>query len=361
MSTYDKYAVKESLEPENIYDILEYFGAEPEDHEDFIICRTICHNGDSHKLYYYKQNQLFKCYTKCQDAFDIFELVQKVKQVDLNAAIFYVVNFCNLQSYIQETEIDDESLDSWKMFNRSKKNQETKEKVAEKTKIVLPEYEKEILNFFPQPRILGWEKEGISKEVCDFMNIRYDPINGGILIPHVDENNRLVGIRERTLVKENEIYGKYRPFRLNNQLYNHPLAFSLYGLYHAKENIRATGVALVFESEKAVLQTITMLGLANNIAVAVCGSSISKYQIDLLKESGAREICIGFDRDFKEIGDDEYYKTIERLQKIYDRYNAFSNFSFLFDKKGDKLEYKMSPTDAGKEKFLYLWKNRVFL
>lgn len=53
---YDKVKVKESIEPENVYDILEYFGAEPEMYSDYIISRTICHNGigeGSKKLYYY--------------------------------------------------------------------------------------------------------------------------------------------------------------------------------------------------------------------------------------------------------------------------------------------------------------------
>ena len=48
------------------------------------------------------------------------------------------------------------------------------------------------------------------------------------IIPHYDINNNLIGIRERTLIKENEVYGKYRPAYLNGKLYNHPLSFSLY-------------------------------------------------------------------------------------------------------------------------------------
>ena len=59
---YDKAKVKESIEPENVYDILEYFGAEPEMYSDYIISRTICHNGigeGTKKLYYYFENSMF--------------------------------------------------------------------------------------------------------------------------------------------------------------------------------------------------------------------------------------------------------------------------------------------------------------
>ena len=37
--------------------------------------------------------------------------------------------------------------------------------------------------------------------------ICFDPKNYGIVIPHFDINNNLVGIRERTLIDENEKYG----------------------------------------------------------------------------------------------------------------------------------------------------------
>ena len=91
--SYSKDSVKRKLDIEDIYTLLEYFGAEPEYNGDNIVCKTICHNGDSRKLYYYENTSLFTCYTHC-GSFDIFELVQKVKGLDdLNNAIFFVVNF----------------------------------------------------------------------------------------------------------------------------------------------------------------------------------------------------------------------------------------------------------------------------
>lgn len=113
--------------------------------------------------------------------------------------------------------------------------------------------------------------------------------------------------------------------------------------------------------EKSVLQVTNYLGTANNIAVAVCGSSISKYQFDLLLDSGAKEVCIGFDADYQKIGDEDWEKVIKKLQNIYSKYKAYANISFLFDSSGLLLGYKQSPTDAGKEVFMELWKNRIFL
>lgn len=355
--SYDKYQVKEALELEDVFSILESLQAEPEMHDDYITALTICHGGDSRKLYYYDNTKLLRCYSGSCGSMDIFELIQKVKGFDLNEAVYYVVQFFNLQYRLEEVDESDTTED-WKIL---RKWQELSAIKINYDKVVLPEFDRGILKHYPQPRIKAWEKEHISKEVCDFFDIRYDPINGGILIPHVDEDNRLIGIRERTLVQENEVYGKYRPWKHGPDMFNHPLAFNLYGYYQAKDNIRSSGVAIVMESEKSVLQLCNYLGLANNIGVAMCGSSLSKYQLQMLLDAGANEICIGFDADYENLYDNDWKQFIDKMEKFYFKYNGYVNISFLVDKTGKELGYKNSPTDCGKETFMKLWRDRVFL
>ena len=83
------------------------------------------------------------------------------------------------------------------------------------------EYDRSILEKFSYPRILRWEKEGISKEVSRRNLIGYYPGGEQITIPHFDENSRLIGIRGRTLGEEDaERYGKYRPY-VNGFIYIH--------------------------------------------------------------------------------------------------------------------------------------------
>lgn len=352
--SFDKDLVKQQLDIEDINSLLEELGGEPELYDDKIIAKTICHNGDSHKLYYYDNTALFHCYTHCGDAFDIFDLVSKVKDIDLNTSVFYIVNFFNLQHKIDEVE-DENLTEDWKLF---KKYQNINDIIVNNDKIELPSIDPVVIAHYPQPRYSNWEKEFISKEVCDYMNIRYNPISGGILIPHYDENGRMIGVRERTLLQENEKYGKYRPIKLGGKMRNHPLGFNLYGLDKAKDRINELGVAMVFESEKAVLQTMSYLGTKNNIAVGMCGSSLSNYQFHLLLDAGAKEICIGIDRDFKELYDDEYFKVLRKMEKMYQKYSPSCNISFMFDTKG-LTGYKMSPTDCGKNIFMDLWRERL--
>ena len=137
---YSVEDVKEQLELEDIITLLDHFGAEPEQRGDYIVARTICHDGDSRKLYYYENDGmgLFQCYTHC-GSFDVFELVQKVKHLDdLNSAVYFVVNFLNLQSQLEEVD-DQEYTEDWKYFQKQARIQEEEEK--EEQKLILPEYD----------------------------------------------------------------------------------------------------------------------------------------------------------------------------------------------------------------------------
>lgn len=350
---YSKEQVKENIELEDVYILLDFFGAEPEMFDDYIIAKTVCHNGDSRKLFYYENTSLFRCYTHC-GTFDIFEFIQKVKGIDdLNAAIYFVVQFLNLQHSIDDL---DESLynnEDWKIFNRYEKISELN---VNTSKLELPEYDISMLQYYPKPRIIPWEKDGISKEVCDYMNICYDPVDGNIIIPHFDIDGRCIGIRQRTLVQEQEKWGKYRPWHKCN----HPLSFNLYGLDNAKDRIADMQTAIIVESEKSVLQYESYFGTANNICVAVCGSSISQYQFQLLQELGIKEMVIAFDRDYNDYQSKESLEIQEKIAKVANKFAAYVNVSVLLDKE-NLLDYKASPLDCGKDAFLYLFKNRIMI
>ena len=68
--------IKNELTIEQVYDLLMSYGGDPVIKGGLIISRTICHGGYSHKLYYYENTKLFKCYTDCLDSFDIYELIK---------------------------------------------------------------------------------------------------------------------------------------------------------------------------------------------------------------------------------------------------------------------------------------------
>ena len=92
MKKYDKDKIKNSLSIEQVFDLVSELGGEPFMQNGYLTAQTICHNhpGDgSRKLYYYDNTKLFRCYTECNDTFDIFELVCKVKNIAQEYKIRY--------------------------------------------------------------------------------------------------------------------------------------------------------------------------------------------------------------------------------------------------------------------------------
>lgn len=374
----DKDKIKNSLSIEQVFNLVAEFGGEPTMRQGYFISATICHNhpGEgSHKLYYYENTKLFRCYTECNDTFDIFELVTKIKNQQgavkeyytedgqtltrewiLPDSVKFVANYFNLINFANDFFDSQLNLHDWEILNKYEENNlKNQDKIAE-----LHIFDDKILAHLPQPRFVDWENEGISRDICKSRKIYYDPRTHGIVIPHYDINNNLIGIRERTLVKEYEKYGKYRPAILNGIMYNHPLGFNLYNINNSKDNIKLLHTAIVFEGEKSCLKYASYFGIDNDISVAVCGSALIDYQVNLLIAAGAKEIVVAFDKQYQETGDKEWKGLVEKYYSFKNKYGNLINISFIWDKE-NILNYKDSPIDQGKDIFIKLFINRIFV
>jgi hypothetical protein len=359
---YDKDELKQKLEIEQIYDLLENFGAEPEYSENGLIARTICHNleGGSRKLYYYNNTKLFKCYSGCPEpSFDVFELCIKVEKLrknldwELYDAMDYVASYFGFEGIQQEEK--ENSLVDWLYFDKHHFSLELHKDLIPQLK----EYNPIILTRFAYPRILRWEKEGISAAVAKENLVGYYPGGEQITIPHFNIEGKLIGIRGRSLAEdEANRYGKYRPLTVNGVMYSHPLSMNLYNLNNSKDNIRKMRSAVIFESEKSCMQFTSYYGRDGDISVACCGSSISSYQVDLLRSLGVQEIIIAFDRDFMEIGDQEFKRLKAKLIHLNSKYGTRVKVTAIFDKEMI-LPHKASPIDAGPQVFEKLLKERI--
>ena len=367
MISFDKSKVREQLTLENIFQLLEEWGGDPQYTSFGILSSTICHNEPgcgSRKLYLYENTSLFRCFTGCEEpTFDIFQLAIKVfkiqyhKDIDLNDAVRYVAAKFGIAG---EYVLEDDSTADWKIFDSYVRIQEIENKDYH---VELKEYDASILRLLNYNiELTPWLKEGISQEAIDNALIGYYPGADQITIPHFDADGRFIGLRGRSMAQDDaERWGKYRPLRLDKEtIYSHPLGMNLYGLNWTKENIKALGKAIIFESEKAVLLYASYFGWENNISVACCGSSISAYHIQALKDAGASEIVVALDRQFQEIGDNEFNKLVKNLTNLHTKYKNDVLITFIFDKEMI-TGYKSSPVDEGAEKFLYLFNNRIVL
>lgn len=381
MYKYDKDEIKNNLTINQVLDLVMELGGEPIMNAGghSFIARTICHNvlGEgSRKLYYYDNTKLFQCFTDCSASFDIFELVQKVKNVNGEYKVYYgregtgqrewslfdAIDFVAVYFGFSAEPVNFQEMGKrlvdWELFERYDQIQKGLEKPKQKVEFKF--YDDKILQNLPHPIILPWEEEGISREVIQSRGIAYDPRTQSIVIPHYNADNKLLGIRERTLIKEDEIYGKYRPAILNGVMYNHPLGFNLYNLNHSKNAIKIIKKAIVFEGEKSPLLYASYFGMENDISVACCGCNLLTYQMHLLLSLGVEEVIIAFDKQFKEIGDAEWKRLTKLLKQIHSKYGANVQISFIFDK-DDLIGYKDSPIDRGKDIFLELFQRRVIL
>lgn len=258
MLIFDKQEIRDFLSEDNMMDLLQEFGGDPERTKFGIICTTICHNppGDgSRKLYWYSNTGLFRCYTGCDEPiFDIFELVIKVMNIqhhinmDLNEAVRWVASKFGFVGRNEEAG-PEERLNDWTFLANYDRIQDIKEK---SNHVILKEYDTNILNNLDYNiKITPWLNEGITQEVLNQAQIGFYLGGDQITIPHFDKDGRFIGLRGRAIcAEEAEHYGKYRPLCINKIQYNHPLGMNLYNLNNSKKAINILEKAIVFEGER---------------------------------------------------------------------------------------------------------------
>ena len=339
-----------NLDTDSVIHLMTELGADRyDDKGDFVIFPTICHNLESSeasmKLYFYKKNKMFVCYTECgsMSIFKFLRTYYEERQIEYDwyQDIYEVV--CNCSSFKQKEGF----------IKPVYKSLKERYSVVRK-EVQLPEYSPNVLDCFIKYYPPEWLNDGISKLTMDKFNISYSISQNKIIIPHYDIDGRLVGIRGRTLNEwEIDNVGKYAPIQVEGVWYKHPLSMNLYGLNKTFMDVRRNGICYLFESEKSVMQMDSFN--MPNCSAAVCGSNFNKYQLNILmKFCVPSEVVICFDKE-ELPGEEKYFN---KLWNICQKYKQYCNFSFIYDRYGF-LGMKDSPTDRGEEVFKKLLEKRV--
>ena len=348
---------REMLSPDDIKRILKENGVEEaRENHTMIVYPTICHNSThdhgSEKLYYYKKNNMFKCYTECNAVFDIFELLIKMRRVaGEEISLRRAIQLCGIESTesIDENEYYGmrEQLDYLYEINDNPEDEPT----------VLKILSNEVMNryIFELPYLNPWIAEGITPETLLKFNIKFDTVSNAIVIPYYTDEKQLIGVRGRFLNPEAK--AKYMPVRYNGEYLAHPTGRILYGLDVNKDAIKRLQTVILFEGEKSVMKMDSIYG-DNNIAVAISGRNLSKDHMALLMKYGVQNIILAFDRDYK--SHKEIEKEINEYMEIFKYAKNFFNVSVIVDY-DFILEHKNSPIDQGKEIFEKLMPKRIFL
>lgn len=340
--------VKNMIGENDIISLLQDLGAEPQIQGNSIVCKTICHHGHKRKLVYFNDSKAFKCFTDNCGVMDIFGLVGRVMGLDFFSSFKYVcMKFgISYQGTFQSGDI---------VENPGEKFKKAKETIK------LPLLPKNILNTYYDLYHKIWVEDGISVGSMKKFGIKFSILDNQIIIPHFDVNGNMIGVRARNLNDELVEAGKkYMPVYYRRMALKHPTGAALYGLNLTKEHIKKYKTAILFESEKSVLQLDTMLP-EMSIGVCISGSSLTTHQLEILKELGIEEVVIALDKEFEEIGslEEQFYK--EKINKVFiDKLVPYFRSSVIWDFDG-LLDLKDSPTDKGLETFNTLFKKRILV
>lgn len=342
-----KEIIKEMTE-EQVIRVMQALGADSykTDSDGNLMFRSICHNSNSYKLYYYPTSKNFYCFRDSEN-FNIFSLAMKIRQCDFFEAYRYICSILGIDTgnAVKSGIVfngTNHIKDDWEFINKYIEDNDVPKEQHEEI------FNKETLDFYSDLYWQGWIQDNISVESMQKFGIRYDVNKNAIIIPHYNINNELVGIRCRNL--DENAFAKYCPAQIEDKWYAHSLASHLYGLSKNKDIIKNLGKVMLCESEKSVMQSETYYP-NNNFVVACCGSNISKKQIDLLIGLGVKTVILGFDFDymFASYEDEDFLRYKNNLLKKAKKLLPYFNVEAVIDIEPRMCGYKDSPTDNGKE------------
>lgn len=306
------------------------------------ICHNLKHQEASSKLYLYKNEDtntpLFHCFTECGETFNVYQLAQKIyalqgKELSFRDA-FKLINGKAFE-FTQKTEMSS-LLKARAPFQNL-------------TNVKLPTYPSSFLEVFGFDNLTShpWFQEGIDSDILRKFEIYFSRSYEGVIIPHRDYLNRLIGIRIRTY-NENKIKSaKYMPLKIGNTLCAHPLSMNFFGLSQNEESIRAAKTVYLFEGEKSVLQANHMF--KHDLSLAVCGSTISTWQIQMLIHYlEVENVFICFDKEYSTY--DELFKYVQKITNLTRPLHGFMNVYMAIDTKNN-FSLKESPVDRTKFEF----------
>lgn len=346
----DANSIKSVIGENDLLSLLTDLGAEPIPQGNNIVCKTVCHGGHKHKLVYYSDSKKFKCFTDNCGGFDIYGLIGKVLELDFYESFIYLCNKLGISYKYDSSQIDERVDVSY--FKKFKKQKYT---------INLSTLDENILRTYDDLYHEEWINDGISIRSMKKFNIKFSILDNQIIIPHYNEFGQLIGVRARNLNKDLVEDGKkYMPVFRKGEFLKHPTGAALYGLDKNIENIKKIKKIILFESEKSVLQLDTFLP-SLSIGVCLSGSSLTPYQIEILKTLDIDEVIVGLDKEYDEIGSQEEKFYAQKIQAVFgDKLIPYFKVSVLWDQK-NLLDKKDSPTDKGIEVFDQLLKTRIFL
>ena len=353
----------------------------------------LCHHGDHHSAVFDPSTGKVTCFAACGRGMLLHNWVKQA---------------CDLDSPQEAKDLIEEWMDGQDIDFASRVPQSTEitenirekkyeERIYEPEHIeplpgIPPEIVKELYaefdsSFETLDRLKWHTREGIATEMMQLYQVAYFPKRKTIILPHHNINGEIVGLYERSYLDLRRDVKKEMPDAPYWFLMQFPRAkyvpllkderfkkeddtktswsFSnirnLYGLHLAKDSIRETGKAIIFEGGKSVMLA-RQYGYPFAVASHTFGANVN--HISMLIEQGAKEIILAFDKQYEIIDDlDNQWILYEKKTREFARkIGKYVNVSRITDLEDEpKLNYKDAPIDRGKEIFDELFIRREML
>ena len=346
----------------------------------------LCHHGESHSAVFDPTTLKVTCFSECGGGMLFHTWVKRVLGLE---------NPQDAKDFVEDW-IDGQEIDFENRVPRATGEFEYKERPFEVKEIPpvepIADEDKERLysEFDTSLETLGklvWHTEDhIDPEILALYDVAYFPKRETIILPHHNINGGIIGLYERSFRPLRRDVKKQYPDMSYKDLVQYPRAKyvpllkapefldeddlenkrtswsfpntqNLYGFHLAKDAIKETGEAIIFEGGKSVMLA-HQYGHYNAVATHTFGAHFN--HIAMLINAGAKKIYLGFDKQYQSTdGDDKQWmlydkKTRGLAEKVG---NEVDVYRLIDDEKDPHLRYKDAPIDQGKEVFEKLLKN----
>ena len=192
----------------------------------------------------------------------------------------------------------------------------------------------------------AWLNEGISQEILDRFQVRYDPMANRIVYPIRNLNGEIMNIGGRTL----DPNYKEKGLKKYNYYQSWGTISVVFGMYENQDSILESRNLILFEGVKSVF-------LANTWGINNCGAVLTSHlgrnqMLMLLEFCSKNRISLTFALDKEIVVSKD--KNIQFLKK-------FLNVYYLWDRDDLLTDEKMAPVDMGEEVFRTLLTQQIKL
>lgn len=293
------------------------------------------HNDINASLSFNEEKNTYFCFG-CKSGGHLISFIMQHKNISFPQAIEYILKLSNIE--LREREYSE-------ICNYLNKANISTKKHSKNTlnRTYLSE---DIMNQYTKEPIKEWLSVGISQEVLDKYNVRYDKRGNAIVFPIRDKNGKIIAVKARTL------YENFDDLGIRKYKYYQPIGTNdfLFGLWESYDSIMRKKEVLVFEGSKGKM-TVESFGYDNSVSLET--NSINDFQLDILLSLKV-SIVMCLDKGMNIVSckknksvDDVDIGLLPMMTDVY-----------VLKDVDNSLEIKNTPTDKGKEVFDKLYNNR---